>query len=449
MTERTRQSSMTPDPETYSYLLTNGTGGTCTTGLSLNSVTVSATSQTSSSETTMIDTVTPNYYARIASGEIINSPLYKHSVITVEPPYSWHTAWQTDRRQQCPPYPYDYKWFPYSSVCRIGLVSDTMALNKSPLTTKYLPLTPIDQAEVTRCKNLAITQAWANIDHSEILALAALAESGKTVNTLRDTLGKALRIVKAVRKKSWKLMKKEFRPKEVADMYMQARYGLRPLYYDAQGSLLALTAKKRKTKDRYTFRGKQVSSTSASDSGQWTTNIYAQAPYCTMTMEHTRRTTNDIIVRAGVLTRLDLLTNAEIYGFNSLAETAWELVPLSFVVDWFGNVGATIGAWTPKAGVSSLASWVTTECLQTQKSIVQSLGFTNSGGDNDWRSSSVAFSVGGEHNTYTSEKVREISPQLQMIPELKVNLSGWKLLDLALIGKQFFKESSMLKRGRF
>jgi hypothetical protein len=40
---------------------------------------------------------------------------------------------------------------------------------------------------------------------------------------------------------------------------------------------------------------------------------------------------------------------------------AWELIPFSFVADWFVNIGPYVRAITPKVGVHSLGSWTTTK----------------------------------------------------------------------------------------
>jgi hypothetical protein len=51
-------------------------------------------------------------------------------------------------------------------------------------------------------------------------------------------------------------------------------------------------------------------------------------------------------------TRFDALS----LSFKNLATVGWELVPWSFVVDWFVNVGDLLGALVPNFGVSEIGS---------------------------------------------------------------------------------------------
>jgi len=47
------------------------------------------------------------------------------------------------------------------------------------------------------------------------------------------------------------------------------------------------------------------------------------------------------------------------FSWESIPITAWELIPFSFVVDWFVNFGDYIQALTPKLGIKGLSSWTT------------------------------------------------------------------------------------------
>lgn len=68
-------------------------------------------------------------------------------------------------------------------------------------------------------------------------------------------------------------------------------------------------------------------------------------------------------IRAGVLYDVDLpeypiFTHLDIKNFVS---TAYALSRLSFVWDWFINVGNTLAAWSPAMGTRELSAWVTVE----------------------------------------------------------------------------------------
>jgi len=52
-------------------------------------------------------------------------------------------------------------------------------------------------------------------------------------------------------------------------------------------------------------------------------------------------------------------------GFVNPATVAWELVPFSFVVDWFSTVGSFLEQYTDTLGLSLTQAWSTTKCELT------------------------------------------------------------------------------------
>jgi hypothetical protein len=80
-----------------------------------------------------------------------------------------------------------------------------------------------------------VTQAHANIDTSEMMALVTVAESRKTVDSMRALLWRAYKVARAVRKLDARALKGEFTKKELADRYMEMRYAVRPMIYEAKG----------------------------------------------------------------------------------------------------------------------------------------------------------------------------------------------------------------------
>lgn len=67
----------------------------------------------------------------------------------------------------------------------------------------------------------------------------------------------------------------------------------------------------------------------------------------------------NVVARAGVLYdfQFSLGTSFGLH-LHEVPSTLWELVPGSFVWDWWFNTGKYIRAITPKIGVRTLASWV-------------------------------------------------------------------------------------------
>jgi len=64
-----------------------------------------------------------------------------------------------------------------------------------------------------------------------------------------------------------------------------------------------------------------------------------------------------VSTRAGILYQYDSFRNKWGFSPSELPSAAWELLPWSFVVDWFANTGDFIRALTPQLGITELAAW--------------------------------------------------------------------------------------------
>jgi hypothetical protein len=143
----------------------------------------------------------------------------------------------------------------------------------------------------------------------------------------------------------------EIRPKELAQRYMELRYAIRPLIYDVNG-IIAVLEKDTRLYDRFTGRGSASATASTGDL------IEGHSIEWNATADTERSATYYVSARAGVLYHVNV-NQLRLLGVDQLLETAWELIPFSFIVDWFVGVGQAIAAATPTIGATQLASWVT------------------------------------------------------------------------------------------
>lgn len=309
----------------------------------------------------------------------------------------------------------------------------------APTRTAYLACPPSSTLRsFDTLRDLAITAAWADMGSSDILLGTCIAESGKTMRGLLSCARKVLKVAKTLRKPS--LLLRHVNSKSIRDHIrayedarMEVRYGLRPLYYDILG-VMKLTQKPYGL--RSTFRGHESDSNSVSDS--WTGPSALTNTYITVD----RKSTISLDIRAGVLTEAFDQTLWHRMGVSLIAETMWELVPFSFIADWFGNFGSLISSWTPKPGIVEKASWFTAETAMHQ-TVTVGLSSTY-----NWQTTSN-FQRGllskietessgffGTNYKFTSYKTRYPNPIRPNLPTISVNLNPQKLLDLAAIGKQ-------------
>jgi hypothetical protein len=78
------------------------------------------------------------------------------------------------------------------------------------------------------------------------------------------------------------------------------------------------------------------------------------APYTLVVMQNSNQQVN---VRCGILYELDLDRSTFGFSLDEIPNAGWELLPFSFVADWFLNLGSWVSAVSPKIGVRKLGEW--------------------------------------------------------------------------------------------
>lgn len=357
---------------------------------------------------TMSDVVTPGYSKRIQQGEIINNPmsLIETTLRYPRPGSYGYTNYDTDE----------------DGIMTGSEAQGTLAFNPAKMGT-FLPNPNSDWGTtITDLTSQAVTDAHANASSAEISLLMVGAEAEKSVASVASILRRVYKIMRAARKLDLKYLRKQISRKELADRYMELRYALRPLVYDAQGTIAALDQSRHFGSTRATARGFRTVSASNNDT------IPGELTYSAFTIE--RKFQSVVNIRAGVLT--DVQTSGiSVWGMDQFLETVWEVIPFSFIVDWFVNVGQTIAAWTPSAGVRELASWVTVEEIITQSNRITEIHHKD-----ESRDAHAFWWHDQEMSQVTRIKTRTVNPNLSLYPSVNVRLDPLKLLDLVIIGKK-------------
>lgn len=383
----------------------------------IESVTSDITAHEFDSTWEMTDVVTPNFRKRIKSGEVINSPMTSETSFQENTP----TSVVSNRTREVVLQEGTFLQGSYLE----GTYPSSVVLGAN-FPCSHLSTYDID---VESLEDVANTQAHANVDMSEAQALMIAAEGRKTVESLMDISTRAVRLfriynkitrLKGLSRREKKYLKENLTPKAIADRYMEVRYSLRPLLYDAASIVKALQPAKHY--DRFTFRGYASDTQTAGATGT------ERALSSTNTRIRPRTvTTRTVEVRAGVLTAIDFDSQLNVWGFDQPIETLWEVIPLSFVADWFFNIGQTIAAHTPEVGTRELASWTVTKDTSVTTVEPDTIRPYYSG-------STVEISNCKVSSTSKSV-VRKVNPPLALVPRLTVRLNALKLLDLGIILK--------------
>jgi len=242
-----------------------------------------------------------------------------------------------------------------------GPVAYYISTNGTRKTLSFSSL--ITDAEIASAIGTAATQAWANSAGHQAGILQDIAEMRQTLSMFTRPLNAIQPLLKAMKSSQGKGVLKKLSDggkasaSSARNLWLQYRYGIRPLVSSVNGILLAL--KQPKGVHRQTYRGnysvKRISSTPGS------------FPAWEVSFSYTDNHTDTLYVRTGLVMEeaISLSTSLGVDAGSMLA-LPWELVPLSFVADWFLNVGSFLESLAPALTKDPLASWVVTKRVQTR-----------------------------------------------------------------------------------
>lgn len=356
----------------------------------------------------MYDVVIPQFFKRSQAGEIFNNPMYRIDQTQETPYLSINSKWYSR---------YDDGWPTY-------LKGDW---------ANYIP--DFTLTEDLSIKDRAITQAYSNISANEGNTLLWLGEAKETVKMLGD-IGAALKKLHAATKKAriaW--MKGHLSVEGQQQLTLALLYGILPL----EQQIADFTEGLFRTKDhqsRHTARGFRVASDSLSDQKVFTREIigYGSPRFYEVT---TWNETVEITARAGVLYEIDISDvpfMAMILDPKSVVSTAYALARLSFVIDWFINVGSTLAAWSPSMGVVERSAWITLEVTRVMAGNTL-VTMTHAGKPDlkDDEKLSVSGSSSFNRTRYEKWRVPISRADLALLPRLDLNLDLEKIAALVLL----------------
>jgi len=275
--------------------------------------------------------------------------------------------------------------------------------------------------------NAALTEALANARSRGFDLLTFLAEFRKTVELITNfrsrTLKRAERVAARASKSSDPVS-------AFAETWLEARYGWRILAFDIasiQEAIGKLSAYRTPFIRGYATRESSSTRTTynVGVGSYWRqvdgTGLVADYGRASLLATQTYKRS----VHAGVI--LEAVID-DIIEIDPIV-TAWEVVPFSFILDWFLNVGDVLQAYTPFATENLLGSYTTTrsEIITSCVSVPGTMGNPSSG----W------YYLPTNNQLYELETVKVTTTRATAAPSaslsFNVNLNEAKLLDLASI----------------
>lgn len=243
-----------------------------------------------------------------------------------------------------------------------------------PLKSINLPGSrPTPPDDIATLRALTATRAIANIDQPDFEGLVTLGEMKETLRYLRNPVAAGLKLADTIASKSRKVgltkaiankrkkdAQRQSLMKDLASIHLSVIFGFKPLVKEITGALENLRPRAVPRPIRRTSRARDEKLYTDTWSTTESSAIYSY----TATYVYKRTT----VVRAGILYE---------YGCDTVDENTWGLrpkdilpaayavAPLSFVLDYFVNLGTFIGALVPSAGTRTLASWMTIQVTET------------------------------------------------------------------------------------
>jgi hypothetical protein len=224
---RTRSEVISNDFENYTQQYYYSTQGSCSSDpgepiYPYGTFSAGGSVQTLYELRSMTDVVTPEFHKLKKKGIIVNNPMTSTYVKLSEDLIDLDINWAIYALGCTPQRMYHQQNYKITGKRSIS------SLLSSPLNETSFSV------DIDRLKDLAITKAWSRIGADEMLGLSAVAEAGDTVRGLAQLLGKVARILHALKRAKLKQLRRELSPLEFQELYMNARYNLRPLYYDVK-----------------------------------------------------------------------------------------------------------------------------------------------------------------------------------------------------------------------
>lgn len=219
-----------------------------------------------------------------------------------------------------------------------------------------------------------------------------------------------------------------------SDLWLYLRYGIRPFIADLLGLLQALQTCGDHARARFSSR---EAVTTAHEEQVYGYANFDNLLYLGREMKVKVHST----AHAGVLCQpaFESLTLADLIGVGNYVQGAWDLVPYSFVIDWFFNVSGLLATWSPNLYVHPLCDWVvvTTVTERETRIVPGTYQVAPTQGDFTLDASSVTCTcMFGNAIQYTTEQERMVNVSKAFIPSFRLKVDAAKVLDLLALARQ-------------
>jgi hypothetical protein len=259
--------------------------------------------------------------------------------------------------------------------------------------------------KVPSAYNKYVNEAAAAIYSHGFDALTFLAEATEIPKMFAGGLRKLIRLDLP---KNWRSLSND---------WLEARYGWRSLVYDVKNIHELISSFNEKRSRFSESRG-----TKYTDRVSTVSPIYGSTHYSYQIIDDIEYT---VAIRGSVAADISIPK----IQFNPIV-TAWEIIPLSFVVDWFLSVGRAIEA------ASFLATQTDFTAAKSYYITAKRHRYSTITGLN----SGVISADGSEHHQYCEAGLKVRTPcSIPLTPHLTFRVNDFKVLDLLALASQRYR----------
>jgi hypothetical protein len=279
---------------------------------------------------TIDDVVTPNFRKRMEAGEVIINPC---KIVTDTRSSSGGTI-----------------TFVHPGWGKVDIRGPLAAFYASDFADdeRSQPIWALDEDALGQ---QALVRAFASMNSGDVLSSVSFAEAGKTINMLRKPMSGSLKLLDKCIGRKLSLIKRGATVVQAAtDAWLEYRFGWRPLLQDIEGLAKASVAQ---YPGEFLQVAKGTAKREAKASFQRTGMMSPRLGTGLANFSAKRKisATAKCYFNISGLSRAEYQARAFGLGLDTVPSHIWEVVPFSFVVDRFVDVGSWLRAITPSPGV--------------------------------------------------------------------------------------------------
>lgn len=222
-----------------------------------------------------------------------------------------------------------------------------------------LQLNPDPMPIASSNEDVLLMRAYANINKAPVMGGESVSDLGQTISMLKRPFKSASDLLLTIARGKMRHLERSGGSvaRASANAWLEYRYGWKPIILDMQ-TIIKEAHKKREKCDQLRLVSRAGDMQESTDSINWSAQSGGGT---TGGRTSYKRTKCDVGVMYDYKSRTSTEELQRILGFRArdVPATLWELVPYSFVVDWFVNVGEWLQAITPDPNVTFRGHWAT------------------------------------------------------------------------------------------